>query len=56
MGHYVKKRTARCAFLRGAGWVEVLRFLARNVYEPRHAKFVSKHAERITPWGFLEWH
>lgn len=36
--------------------VELLRFLARNVHEPRHAKFVSEHAKRITPWGFLQWH
>src|SRR6266581_8726375 len=37
-------------------WVELLRFLTRNVHEPRHAKFVSEHAKRIAPWGFLEWH
>ncbi len=34
----------------------LLRFLTRNVDEPRHAKFVSEHAKRITPWSFLEWH
>ena len=55
MGHHEKAHLA-ASFFRGAGWVEPLRFLTRNVHEPRHAKFVSEHAKRITPWGFLEWH
>jgi len=49
-------RKRKVSFFRGAGWVEVLRFLTCNVHEPRHAKFVSEHAKRITPWGFLQWH
>ncbi len=57
-GAWVTTKKARCkvSFFRGAGWVEMLRFLTRNVYEPRHAKLVSEHAKHITPWGFLEWH
>src|SRR2546430_16151196 len=51
-----KKAHLAASFFRGAGWVEMLRFLTRNVHEPRHTKFVREHAKRITPWGFLEWH
>lgn len=51
-----KKARCKASFFRSAGWVELLRFLTRDVHEPRHAKFVSKHAKRITPWGFLKWH
>ena len=51
-----KKARCKVSFFRGAGWGEMLRFLTRNVHEPRHAKFVSEHAKCITPWGFLEWH
>src|SRR5438128_1030083 len=51
-----KKAHLAASFFRGAEWVELLRFLTRNVHEPRHTKFVSEHAKRITPWGFLQWH